>query len=130
MRICLGREEKPRSTPQHRRLWKLLHVAFDHWPRAGAYGATTVDELRTYLLIKASWCDSRLQIGKGPHYQPARSMTYTDDAGVTYCYTPKSISFEAMTHLEACRVFGDVDEIISNGDWRSGRRIAETREED
>lgn len=109
--FVLEKRKKPRSTPQHRRLWGLLHVAFDYWPRAGAYGARDVDELRTYLLIKAKWCDSRIQVGKGPHYQPERSMTYTD-GDVTYCYTPKSIAYANMTHHEACQVFSVVDEII------------------
>lgn len=111
--FVLEKRKKPRSTPQHRRLFGLLRKAFEHWPHGAPYSPRTEEELRAYLLIKAGWYEHRTQIGKGPHFTPDRSITIDMD-GVRHVYTPKSIAYDAMTHQEACRVFAAIDEIVTD----------------
>ena len=47
--------KKPRSSPQHRRLFALIKAAHKHWPESHEVQCATANGLREYLQIKAGF---------------------------------------------------------------------------
>jgi hypothetical protein len=53
--ICphCGADSKQRSSPQHRRFFKLINVAYHHWPEYTEFSPDNAEHLRAWLLCKS-----------------------------------------------------------------------------
>ena len=88
---------KPRSTPQHRRLFALIKAAWKHWPESHEVQCGSPEGLRDYLQIKA---------GFGTPHKIVRGNT-------TYIwFEHKSIAYEKMAQEEFAKLADKVEAII------------------
>lgn len=119
-----GRSSDSRSSPQHRRFFKLIEAAFYYWPDNHDFQPHDKEHLRAYLLVEAKHLGileregeiterTALEmqavmraLGKYTRIRPGRDCYF-----IMY---PLSISYGKLKHKEACKVFNDVDEIIRN----------------
>ena len=144
MAICptCGRTEpaKPRSPDHHRRYFKVLALAFEHWPDTHAEKFDDLESFRAWVQMRAGHFEStKLSLeGANPHIVErvasaalkssgtyARARVYGSDL---YVYRPKSISFgrldqKAFSELSASvetviKVEGNLDaeELLKNAD--------------
>lgn len=88
---------KPRSGPQHRRLFALIKAAWKHWPETHEVQCGSPEGLRDYLQIKA---------GFGiPHKIVRGSTTYI-------WFEHKSIAYEKMAQDEFQKLSDKIEAII------------------
>jgi hypothetical protein len=88
---------KPRSGPQHRRLFALINAAWKHWPETHEVQCGSPEGLRDYLQIKA---------GFGiPHKIVRGSTTYI-------WFEHKSIAYEKMAQDEFTKLADKIEAII------------------
>ena len=88
---------KPRSGPQHRRLFALINAAWKHWPETHEVQCGSPEGLRDYLQIKA---------GFGiPHKIVRGSTTYI-------WFEHKSIAYEKMAQDEFTKLADNIEAII------------------
>lgn len=128
---------KPRSLPQHRRLFGVIREAFKQWPHAHEFTPETAEHLRAYLICAAGEefreCH-RVDLPDDPDITPrvARlfataceavmsqvrerhrySFIRTQEGGTGVAvYVPLSISFEAMPHKTFDQLSSKVDEVL------------------
>jgi hypothetical protein len=117
-----GEIEKPRSPPQHRRMFKLIRVAYTHWPEGYKFQPETSDHLRSWLLIHARYSEIETLLDEWPEaaieaiearFKEHRPYTWrVPIEGGSALYGPRSMRFDKMSHKEACKVFNDMEEII------------------
>lgn len=119
---------KNRSTPQHRRFFKLVSLAYEHWPETfSKFQPENSEHLRAWLLCKAGWrtevsiefADTQAQNGAGlttigimkalGHYVWVQRRG--DNLIV---YAPRSVSYSKMQHKTACAIFDECEKIIAN----------------
>lgn len=117
---------KPRSTPQHRRFFGLCTAAFDQWPETHAFRPKNPEHLRAWLEVQAQ------------HFQAVKTIRCNDGdvkrltavltAVLRTCEDDKvfveadgqcvivkralSIAYDKLPHLQACRLFDDVADVI------------------
>lgn len=56
--VCCGCEIDDidaRSSKDHRRFFKIVHVAYHHWPEGHDFQPASAEHLRAWLLCKADW---------------------------------------------------------------------------
>ena len=88
---------KPRSGPQHRRLFALIKPAWKHWPETHEVQCGSPEGLRDYLQIKA---------GFGIPHKIVRGNT-------TYIwFEHKSIAYEKMAQDEFQKLADKIEAII------------------
>lgn len=118
--------DKDRSTPQHRRFFKLVSVAYEHWPETyNKFRPENSEHLRAYLLCKAGWrtevsfeMKNRQAINiaalavKSLMRQMGNYTWVAMKGEALVVYAPKSISYKEAKHREICRVFTDAEDII------------------
>ena len=118
-----GEVEQPRSPPQHRRMFKLIRVAYAHWPHDyERFQPQTADHLRAWLLIHAKYYEIETLMSEWPEeaieaiearFRENRPYTWREPIeGGTALYGPRSMRFDKMSHKEACAVFNEMEEII------------------
>lgn len=120
---------KPRSTPQLRRYFKLVQVAYDHLPEGSEaqHHAGNVDEFRKYVQMKAGHFDVVASAGllDADGDDLARVMKQLAHAAGWYAlpvvkggaisiYVPKSIAYHKLSHGEACKLFDEVSAVIKD----------------
>jgi hypothetical protein len=116
---------KPRSLDQHKRFFGLVRAAFHHWPEVHDQQFADETECRKFLIMKAGWRDLRLSLPLSGIRAPAAIALVTAalrsagshaavrvDKGTLYVWTPKSINFAAMPHLEFCALSDAVSQTI------------------
>lgn len=119
------KRKKMRSYPQLKRYFALLKAALAHWPEQYDYQFTSVDELRSYLQMKAGYREVGAQIplvglnaGRAKMLAEAAIRATKSYAipvlhgDTLVIFRPKSISFSKLPHHEACRLFADVESAI------------------
>lgn len=130
MKTCphCGQSEK-RSSPDHRRLFKLIAVAFHHWPESfEEFSPDSAEHLRAWLICKAGPEFRNVTTFELPHADDpvvvARMMEFAEDLlessngfgrwkGLTlHKFTPKSMSFEKMGRKEFNALREAITEVI------------------
>lgn len=115
---------KPRSIDQHRRFFGLIAAAFHHWPESHPFQPDNSEHLRSWLLVKATYCTIRTFHMDGDTDEAARlvpvitasmlgkySWCRARGAELHVC-VPQSIAFDKMPHEQFCKLNDDVDEVI------------------
>jgi hypothetical protein len=119
--------EDPRSVQDHRRLNKIITLAFDHWPATHAFQPTNRDHLRAWLCIKAGYYREEVvervdgiplhlsmqfavRVAKALHTYGVLKIGGTEDDPVISVLTPKSMKFSEMRQ----RPFNELRDRISN----------------
>lgn len=116
-----------RSVQQHRRFFKLMRVAFDHWPESyKAFQPSDPEHLRAWLICHKD-CDYRaitdVHLGHEPTPAEIGLIQGGLDASGAYAWCfplpegylvvrPKSMSFQKMGHKKACTVMAVIDEMV------------------
>lgn len=114
-----------RSVPQHRRIFGLIRAAHFHWPEMHDLQFKDEISLRKWLVMKAGWRDiaSETDIGAMPagmvigiakaalaaaggHAVPVVHK------GKLIIWVPRSIAFDKLDHLEACKLFDAIAVVI------------------
>lgn len=122
----LNKIGKPRSVEQHRRFWGIMKAAFHHWPEAHEHQFTTMNDLRVWLTMKAGWRDLSARIpltGVKPDHAVILATAAMKAAGSNavavahkgqLCvWTPKSIRFDKMKHMEFVALNQAVEDVIN-----------------
>ena len=116
---------KPRSPEQHKRFWALMNAAFHHWPEMHEQKFSTVNEARAWLTMKAGWRELKIKLplaGVRPEIAivlataamraAGSNAIATHHKGQLCIWTPKSIRFDKMKHLEFCSLNQAVEDVI------------------
>lgn len=121
---------KPRSLPQHKRLFGLLNVAFSNWPEGHEFQPANKEHLRKWLIAKAGHYDTRTfelpETGNpllmAAMMEFAENLLEVDEDGghrfgrwhgsTLTVFIPKSMAFEKLPHREACKLFDEIDAIV------------------
>jgi hypothetical protein len=117
---------KPRSPDQHRRFWGLVAAAFHQWPEAHEEQFATANDLRIWVTMKVGWRDLASKtsiVGMKPDalvpvVQAAikaagNNARVTSHKGQLCVWTPKSIRFDKMGHLQFCALNQAVEEVLA-----------------
>lgn len=121
----LNKIGKPRSVDQHRRFFAVVKAAFLHWPENHERQFVDQEDARKWLTMRAGYRDMVAMI-------PLRNVKA--DVAIMLCeaamraagahavavahkgniciWTPRSIRFDKMSHLEFCKLNDDVDEVV------------------
>lgn len=133
--VC-GHDErkKARSLPQHRRYFAIINAAYSQWPESYLdFQPRSSEHLRKWLQVEAGYgvgVDTTLSFPKSRHAEAKAfvqaivdlvRIAYKEDifprinrhTGQIRFYASKSISFCELPHLEACRLFDAVSEIVT-----------------
>ena len=121
----LNKFTKPRSLEQHRRFFAMIKAAFHHWPEAHDHQFSDQTECRKWLTMKAGYRTLALRMpmsGVKPDAAIIIATASMKAAGAhavalahkgSLCiWTPKSIRFDKMSHLEFCALSDSVAEVI------------------
>lgn len=137
----LNRIGKPRSVDQHRRFFSICKAAFLHWPDDHERQFADAEDARKWLTMKAGYRELAAQIPLR-NVKPNMAIMLCEAAmraagahavavahkGNICIWTPRSIRFDKMSHMEFCKLNDDVadvvkaeigitaDELLSNGD--------------
>lgn len=111
--------------PQHRRLFALVRAAYFHWPEQHPFFHPQSEEhLRKWLIAKAGHRATRsidtsemtpdqAVAAISAAMREAGPYAFTSNIGpVFYVMTANSISFEELTHKDACKLYDAMAEII------------------
>ena len=116
---------KPRSVPQHRRLFALIRAAYMHWPETQAFRPVNEGHLRKWLQAKAGYHTVTTIETDG--MTPAQSVAAIAAALSTassehpfvkavgtklHMFVSRSIDFDTLPHLQACALFDAVAGVI------------------
>jgi hypothetical protein len=114
-----------RSLPQHKRYFALLRAAFAHAPESVSSQYANEYEFRKMMEMKAGWRTIAARIpvsGMNPDKlrfiaEAAFKAAGTHAVPVVHkgelvIFTPRSIAFDKLEHLEACRLFDAVAVVI------------------
>ena len=140
--VWIGHNSKPRSYEQHKRYFKMVDLAFDHWPAKHKRQFSDAEECRKFLQMKAGWFleASRMPV-MGMRAETAVvfaeamfkaagsfaiAMQQGDDIVV---WKPKSIKYEKLSHTKACELFEKVNWIIRDEIGVSGDELLERQKE-
>lgn len=118
---------KPRSYDQHKRYFALIRAAFLHWPESKDRQFSSEEELRKWMQMRAGYREIGAQIPIAG-MSKERAMLLAEAAiraagsyavpvihGETLVvFRPKSIAFDKLSHIDACRLFDDVAAFIED----------------
>lgn len=119
-----GAVQKPtqrRSSPQHRRFFKVVSAAYDQWPHNHAFQPDDAEHLRAWLLCKVGYrrtvqLDDANAISVPmlrAAFKAAGHHAWFHTAGTdVWIISPKSMSFAEMGHRTACDVMAAIDDLI------------------
>jgi hypothetical protein len=81
---CGGVLEKPRSSADHRRFFKLISAAFSQWPEGHEFQPDNAEHLRAWLLCKAGYRETTTVPVEYAEGQPAmlRLVSLTVESAV------------------------------------------------
>lgn len=115
----------PRSALQLRRYFAMIRAAFHHWPESHERQFTSEEECRKWLQMKAGHREVGASIpltgmSKERAMMLAEAAIRAADAYATIVihgdtlvvWRPKSIAFNRLGHLAACRLFDEVSDVI------------------
>ena len=117
---------KQRSSPQHRRFFKLVSVAYQHWPERHYFKPSSSEHLRAWLICQKD-CEYReistVVLGREPTPYELSTIQGGIDAAGAYAWAfpysdgylvvrPKSMAFDKMPHKKACTVMAIIDELL------------------
>ncbi len=120
-----GPRGAPRSVEQLRRYFKVIRLAFSHWPETSARQFSSEDELRAYVQMKAGYREIAAKIplsgvnrdralmlveasirAAGSYAMP---VLHNDELVI---FKPRSISFAKLGHSDFCRLNDSVETVI------------------
>jgi hypothetical protein len=117
--------KRPRSVPQHKRLFALIRAAHFHWPETTSMQFTSVKNFRKWLTMKAGWRDIAsetdvhgmpdnivLVIAKAAFAAAKSYAVPVVHKGRLIIWVPRSIAFDKMDHEEACKLCDAVAVVI------------------
>lgn len=141
-RIGIGHNSKPRSYEQHKRYFKMVHLAYTHWPVTHERQFSNEKECRKFLQMKAGhfYESDRLIIDGVEGRIAARIAEAAFKAadafsiavprgGDLVIYSPSSVSFDKLSHSEACTLYDKVNWIIRDEIGVSGDDLLERDKE-
>lgn len=118
---------KPRSPEQHRRFWGLMKAAFEQWPEAHEEQFATVNALRLWVTMKAGWRDmasktsivgmkpdSLVAVVQGALMAAGANARAQAHKGQLVIWTPKSIRFDKMSHMEFVALNQAVEDVLKD----------------
>jgi hypothetical protein len=135
---CCNRAfEHPRNAGRHRAFFAMLAPAFQNWPHKHEFQPLDIDDLRSWLLCKARWCEvERIYVAGANQTQMTAAMAtfmrrnrgklshFVQTKTGLAAYTPKSIAFTKCREDEFRRIIDDVAGIIET---ETGISIADMR---
>lgn len=125
---CGGLLTKPRSEPDHRRFFAIIHAAFNQWPETHEFQPDNAEHLRAWLLCKAGYREStfipvegddpavsRLAVlGVEGALKAARSYAFVRPVGDGLAiFTARSIAWDTLSQKDFGPIREAVEEIIS-----------------
>jgi hypothetical protein len=115
----------PRSVEQLRRYFKVIRLAFQHWPDTSARQFSSEEELRAFVQMKAGYREIAAKIPLvGLHRERAVMLVEASiRAAGSYAmpvlhndelviFKPRSISFQKLPHAEFCKLNDAVEAVI------------------
>ncbi len=128
------KDKKYRSSPQHRRFFKVVTRAFEQWPENHDWNPIDENHLRKLLLIQAGYFEARdaeipwpenkddmarYAIAFGAAYDELKrwagqygEIRHNKNYTKLRAYRAKSMNFKTMDHRTACKVMSDVEALI------------------
>ena len=120
----------PRNYERHKALFGLLRPAFYYWPDPDVveFRPNDTEHLRSWLLVKAKWCEHEdLKIsGQSKKYAMIMAMAFMNrkraKAAVDFeelpdgirAYWPKSVAYTKCSESQFIKVINDVTEIVES----------------
>lgn len=121
---------KPRSTPQHRRMFALFDGAWFHWQEAPDdhdFKPKSRNHLRYYLEMRAGHFDVLMNVRVTSMDPDKVAAVFSEalrrsrdefmfvelDDNLLTIKQVKSISYDELSHKEACKLFDDIGEILA-----------------
>lgn len=115
----------PRSVDQLRRYFKVIRVAFHHWPETAARQFSNEEELRAWAQMKAGYRDIAATIPL-VGMQKDRALMLVEASiraagsyampvihkGDIVIFKPRSISFAKLGHSEFCKLNDAVEAVL------------------
>lgn len=129
-----------RSTPQHRRFFGVIKAAFHHWPEADEFRPRNVEHLRYWLekeagyftIVKTINCQSvepsqlvAVLTAVFSGAEDDRLFVEVEGSHVSVLKV-KSISYDELEHLDACRLFDAVEGVLRARGIDPDQLLAET----
>lgn len=121
----LSKPGKARSPEQLRRYFALMKATFMHWPEAHPHQFANLEEMRSWLQMKAGHREvgahipisgmskERALLLAEAAIRAANSFAWPVIHGDTLVvFRPKSISFAKLYHANFCRLASDVEAVI------------------
>lgn len=122
-----SKTQKPRSLEQHRRFFGLIRAAYHHWPESHEWQFADETECRKWLTMKAGYRELVLQmpmtgmkadiaaIVVGAAFKAVKAFAVAVPyKGQLVVWTPKSIAFMRMPHMEFCALNTAVEDVIKS----------------
>ena len=123
----LDASSNPRSSAQHRRFFGLVRAAYHHWPESHETQFADEHDCRRWLTMKAGFRNLVLQmpitgakpdviggiVGAALKAADAHAMA-SIYKGQLVVWTPKSIRFDRMSHMEFCTLNNAVEDVIKD----------------
>lgn len=121
-----------RSSRHHRRLFALIHAAFNQWPEQNEFQPESAEHLRAWLLVKAGHRETREIPVQLAHDHPglatlarlaieaafreagAFAFINPNGNGVVSIYRPKSIAWHQLDQKKFAPIADAVEQIIEN----------------
>lgn len=121
------RRGKPRSVPQHRRLFGLVRAAFNQWPDSYEFQPRDEEHLRFWLLKEVGHCEVAKTIRCETVNVKALTSLLTSifraadsrrcfldvHGDLIHVIVPHSVSFEKLPHSSACVIYSLIEDRIS-----------------
>ena len=125
LRFDASRDSTHRSAPQHRRFWGVVRAAYHHWPESHDEQFSSQNELRVWLTMKAGWRDlasktsisgmkpdALVAVVQGALKSAGANARVAAHKGQLCIWTPKSIRFDRMKHMEFVALNQAVEDVI------------------
>ena len=133
------RAGKPRSLDQHRRYYGMIRAFFFHWPETHARQFTSENDMRIRAQMRAGYHDVAAEIPLVglPRERALLLVESCLKAAGNYAVPilkgdtmvilkPRSISFGALKHLDACKLFDAVQTVLEQ---ESGLKVEDVLRE-
>jgi hypothetical protein len=118
---------KPRSVEQHKRFWGIVHAAWHYWPDQHEKQFASANDLRVWLTMKAGWrdlasktsivgmrADAIVPVVQAAIKAAGNNARVTSHKGQLCVWTPKSIRFDKMRHMEFVALNQSVEDVIKS----------------
>jgi hypothetical protein len=143
-RVCGSEDLGSRSTPQLRRYFAMLKAFYHHWPEAHPEQFYDADHFRKWAQMKCGHFRvqrlpfaqagalgnvkqrERLKLFAEAMFGAAGVHAWPVAQGETLAiYTPKSVSYDKLSHGEATRLFGDVESFLERETGLNAHQVME-----